>query len=122
MIKLVFCIRRLPHLSLEEFSRYWREIHAKIGLDSGAAFRVHRYVQTHRLDRPENDLMRAARGTDEPFDGVAEVWWRTEKDMRAYVESPEGRALARAFLEDEPNFIDLERSSIFLAEEHEVVG
>ncbi|HBT35125.1 MAG TPA: EthD family reductase, partial [Hyphomonas sp.] len=24
MIKLTFCLRRLPHLSREEFQRYWR--------------------------------------------------------------------------------------------------
>jgi hypothetical protein len=29
MIKLVFCLRRLPHLSREEFQRYWLESHAR---------------------------------------------------------------------------------------------
>ena len=27
MIKLVFCLRRLPHLSRKEFQRRWREEH-----------------------------------------------------------------------------------------------
>ena len=30
MIKLTFCLRRLPHLSREEFQRYWREQHAPL--------------------------------------------------------------------------------------------
>ena len=122
MIKLVFCIRRRPDLSLEEFSRYWSEVHAKIGRDTGNGLRVHRYVQTHRLERPENAPLRAARGADEPFDGVAEVWWKDEADMAAALQSPEGQKLAQVLLEDERNFIDLERSSIFLAEERVFVG
>ena len=30
MIKLTFCLRRLPHLSREEFQAYWRETHAPL--------------------------------------------------------------------------------------------
>ena len=42
MIKLVFCLRRLPHLSREEFQRYWREQHAPL---------VARHAETLRLAR-----------------------------------------------------------------------
>ena len=30
MIKLVFCLRRLPHLSREEFHRYWLDTHGPL--------------------------------------------------------------------------------------------
>ena len=30
MVKLTFTLRRLPHLSREEFQRYWREQHAPL--------------------------------------------------------------------------------------------
>ncbi|MFT5776135.1 EthD domain-containing protein, partial [Hyphomonas sp.] len=30
MIKLSFCLRRLPHLSREDFQTYWREQHAPL--------------------------------------------------------------------------------------------
>ena len=30
MIKLTFCLRRLPHLSREQFQTYWREQHAPL--------------------------------------------------------------------------------------------
>ena len=122
MIKLVFCIRRRPDLSLEEFSRYWSEVHTQVGIDSRNPFRVHRYVQTHRLDRPENEALRAVRGAEEPHDGIAELWWKTEEDMTAGLQSPEGRALARALVEDERNFIDLSHSSVFLSEERVFMG
>ncbi|HEY5625473.1 MAG TPA: EthD domain-containing protein [Dehalococcoidia bacterium] len=31
MIKLVYCLRRLPELTREEFQRYWRQNHAPPG-------------------------------------------------------------------------------------------
>jgi hypothetical protein len=27
MLKLVYCLRRKPDMSLEEFQKYWREVH-----------------------------------------------------------------------------------------------
>ncbi len=30
MVRLIFCLRPLPHLSREEFQRYWRETHAPL--------------------------------------------------------------------------------------------
>ena len=30
MVKIVYCISKLPHLSNEEFHRYWREVHGPI--------------------------------------------------------------------------------------------
>ena len=39
MIKLVFCLRRQPHLSREEFQRYWRECHAPLVEISNRFFR-----------------------------------------------------------------------------------
>ncbi|MGH7820684.1 MAG: EthD domain-containing protein [Candidatus Binatia bacterium] len=36
MVKLVFCLRRLPHLSRAEFQRYWRETHGPLVRKHGA--------------------------------------------------------------------------------------
>ena len=30
MVKLIYCITKKPELSVEEFQRYWREVHAPI--------------------------------------------------------------------------------------------
>ena len=35
MIKLTFCLRRLPHLTREEFQTYWREQHAPLVAHGG---------------------------------------------------------------------------------------
>jgi hypothetical protein len=34
MLKMIFCLRRLPHLSREGFQCYWREQHAPLAVMS----------------------------------------------------------------------------------------
>lgn len=121
MIKLVFCVKRLPSLSREEFQRYWREQHAPLVREAAAALGVRRYVQVHTLTSPVNDGLRRGRGSPEEYDGVAELWFDSLESLAAAGATPEGRAAGRRLLEDERRFIDLARSPVWAAEEHPVV-
>ncbi|MCW5892246.1 MAG: EthD domain-containing protein [bacterium] len=121
MIKLVFCLRRLPHLSRAEFQRYWLHQHGPLVRAHATALRVRRYVQLHTADTPLNAAIAASRGAPAEYDGVAELWWESADDLAAALASPEGRAGSLALLEDERRFIDLARSPLWLAEEHAVV-
>ena len=122
MVKLVFCARRLPELSRDEFQRYWRETHGPLVRRHAAALRIRRYVQVHTLDHPMQDALRASRGGPEAYDGVAELWWDSLEDLAAAQADPAGRAAGRALLEDERRFIDLAHSPLFVGPEHAVVG
>ena len=122
MIKLVFCLRRLPQLSRAEFQRYWYERHAPLVRSHAAALRIRRYVQTHTLDHPLNAALRASRGGPEEFDGVAELWWDDAEALAAATATPEGAAAGAALLEDERTFIDLERSPLFVAAERPIIA
>ncbi len=42
MIKLVYCLRRLPNLSREEFQRYWLETHGPLVRSRAQALRIRR--------------------------------------------------------------------------------
>ena len=59
MIKLVYCITRRHGMALEEFSRYWREVHGPIGRRIPG---LRRLVQSHPTRQPA-DL------SPPPFDG-----------------------------------------------------
>ncbi|HEV8574694.1 MAG TPA: EthD domain-containing protein [Dehalococcoidia bacterium] len=123
MIKLVYCLRRLPELSREEFQRYWRETHGPLVRERAAALGIRRYVQVHTLDSPLNEAMRASRRSDpDIFDGVAELWWESPETFGAGASTPEGRQAARELYEDEKRFIDFSRSIAFVAQEHPFVG
>ena len=121
MIKLAFCLKRLPHFSREEFQRYWRENHAPLVAKHAKTLRIHRYVQLHTVDSPANAALRGSRGAPEEYDGIAELWWKSEEDLAAAT-GPEAAAAGQALLEDERKFIDLARSPLWLAEEHVVIG
>ena len=46
MIKIVFCLRRKPGLSPDEFDRTWREDHAPLVKQHAETLGIRRYVQT----------------------------------------------------------------------------
>jgi uncharacterized protein (TIGR02118 family) len=122
VIKFVYCLRRLPHLSLEEFQRYWRETHGPIVRERARVLGIKRYVQVHTLDDPANELLRESRSGSEPYDGVAELWWESRDAMMQATASEEGQRAAAELLEDERNFIDFGRSALWLAEEHPIIS
>jgi uncharacterized protein (TIGR02118 family) len=123
MIKLTFCLRRRPDLSWEEFSRYWREVHAPLVAERAEVLRIRRYVQVRTVQEPAlHEAYRARNGgSPEPFDGIAELWFDDLESMRSTRDEAASVA-ARELLEDERNFIDLPRSPIWLGEEWAVVG
>ncbi|MBU2548215.1 MAG: EthD domain-containing protein [Proteobacteria bacterium] len=123
MIKLTFCLRRLPHISPGEFQTYWFENHGPLVRARAEVLRIKRYVQTHTmLDDAYNQLLRQARGGPEPYDGVAELWWDSLDDLARGNATPEGRRAGAELLEDEKKFIDLANSPLWFGDEHVVVG
>ena len=118
MIKLVYCIRKHADVSKEEFHRYWRENHAPLVTSFAAALHAERYIQSHTLDTPLNDDFQASRGLSPAYDGITEVWWRNEDDLRAGMATEEGRAAHKALLEDESKFIDFANSRVFMTREN----
>lgn len=121
MVKLIFCLRRAPHLSREEFQRYWYEQHAPLVRESAPALRIMRYVQTHTLATPMNDTLQRGYRSPDAFDGVAELWWNSVEDLAAARATPEGRAAGRRLFEDERRFIDHAGSPVWFAQEHPIV-
>jgi uncharacterized protein (TIGR02118 family) len=121
MIKLVFCLRRLPHLSRPEFQRYWLESHGPLVRRLAPALGMKRYVQVHTVTSAFSEAMSRHRGAPEDFDGVAELWWDSVDDFARPGTTKEGRDAGRQLLEDEKRFIDLSRSPIWFGEEHVLV-
>jgi uncharacterized protein (TIGR02118 family) len=120
MVKLVFCCRRRPEMSREEFQTRWLEVHGPLVRRLRAQLpMMKRYVQSHTLPDVVNDPIRASRGTAEPYDGITEVWFDGVEAM-AGGDSPAALDAARQLLEDEAEFIDFSRSTVFVTEEKEI--
>jgi uncharacterized protein (TIGR02118 family) len=121
MIKLVFVIRRREDLAPEEFHRYWLEEHGPLARRLLEPLGARRYVQAHTLSTDLNAALAASRGTSEPYDGLAEVWWDSLDALLAVSNSEEGQRANETLTEDEARFIDFERSSFFMTEEHTIL-
>jgi uncharacterized protein (TIGR02118 family) len=106
MVKLVYCIRRKPGLSREDFLRYWAGVHGPIGARIPG---LRRLVHSYALPAPGDSRPR-------DFDGMAELWF---DDLDAVAEarrSPEWAASTA----DESNFVDLISTAYFLSEERQI--
>jgi uncharacterized protein (TIGR02118 family) len=101
MIKLVYCIRRHPDKTPEEFHRYWLETHGPLVRSVADDIGAVRYVQSHIAEPELNGLLAASRGSGEPYDGVTEVWWNSVEEMAASMSTPAGQEAQRRLVEDE---------------------
>jgi len=119
MIRLIFVLRRKPSLSRDEFQKYWHEVHGPLVASHATTLNILRYVQDHTLDDPMNDRMAGDRGgMEQPYDGVAELWWTTREALAATLGNSVAQTAAQELLEDEAKFIDLANSPLWLAYEY----
>ena len=105
--RLVFPLRRLPHLSRDEFQTYWFDVHGPLVASFADTLGIVRYQQVHTREE--------VRQTRVPcFDGVAELWF---DPARRSADAGATAAASAALLEDERTFIDHSASPIWVAEE-----
>ena len=122
MIKLTFCLVRLPHLSREAFQDYWYRTHAPLVASVAETLQIRRYVQLHSLPAEASEGLRATREAPPEFDGVAELWFDGLEALAENGRRPEAQAAGALLLEDEKRFIDLPRSPLWWGQERVVVG
>lgn len=80
MIKVMWLLKRAPHLTLEEFGDWWLNHHAK-DIAADQAPYLKRYIVDLRV-ADESGL--AGKPAAEPeWDGIAEQWFETEADYNA---------------------------------------
>jgi EthD domain len=121
LVKLFFCLRHPPSLTLEQAQLYWRTSHGPTIRRVAGALRIRRYLQVHRFEHDLEQALRTSRGTRlPPYTGHAEAWFdRAELALMQSI--PEGRRAMQIAVEDEAKFIDFANSAIWLAKEHVVV-
>ncbi|MFK8113129.1 MAG: EthD domain-containing protein [Rubripirellula sp.] len=117
-------MRRLPHLSLEEFQSYWSEKHPSAAPeDAFSVLGVKKYVQVLHLDSHARDLVIGPReGLVEPFDGMAELWVDSVAAIEKDWSTEKAKEYLNIFFKDEQNFIDWSRSTILVSKEIHVFG
>jgi uncharacterized protein (TIGR02118 family) len=96
--KVVWFAKWLPHLSSEEASGHWLNVHGPIALGAPG---IDRYVQNRVVASIDGDRI-----TDRPagFDGFSECWFADLDAYQQAVSSPEWALL----VEDGPKLMDME--------------
>ena len=108
-VKNIEFVHRRPDLGVDEFQRYWREVHGPLASEIPM---VVRYVQSH--------CRRAgyANGRQPPCDGIANMWFESTASMR---ESARTDAYARTCAVS-PNFIAPGALPFVITREHVIVA
>lgn len=118
VVRVFFPLRHQSQISETDARHYWLTHHGPIVRSHGDATGTLCYRQVHRANSPLDEAIQAARGTKvESYLGHAEAWI----DRGAVQRTPESRAANAAFIEDEHNFIDMNRSTIFFGKEHTII-
>jgi hypothetical protein len=121
MIKLVQCVRRLPHLTTEEFRAAWESYAERLRAAASELGAV-RVTLATTLETPLNDALAAARGSTLPFDGVAEIAWARGSSIVADAAQPAIRARIERLRGFQETFVDVGRSAFFFVHEQELLG
>ncbi|MEQ8859218.1 MAG: EthD domain-containing protein [Pseudomonadales bacterium] len=118
VIRVFFPLRHQASLTEEQARHYWLTHHGPIVRSHGEAAGTLCYRQVHRANSPLDEGLQSARGTQvESYLGHAEAWI----DRGRLAATAEARRANAAFVEDEHNFIDMGRSTIFFGKEHVVI-
>ena len=107
-VKNIEFVTRKPGLGVDEFQRYWREVHGPLAAQIPM---IRRYVQSHT--RPSA----YERGRTPAYDGVAITWFDDTQAMRASAATAQ-YARVRA---DEPSFIAPGDPPFIITTEHVVI-
>jgi hypothetical protein len=84
MVKVMWFLKRAPHLSLQEFRHWWLTSHC---FDVAGAQSPHlkRYVVNVRVDE---DALAGKPVTESEWDGIAEQWFEDEAAFNAAYSGP----------------------------------
>ena len=122
MMKIVFCVKRRLDIPQEDFYDYWLNQHGPLVKSVAEDFSIKRYVQSHTKNVEFGNAVSSERGMKQTgFDGIAEIWWEDFESFQKALNTEAGQAASSLLAEDEAKFIDMEASTLFLTEEHEVI-
>lgn len=115
MYKIITFSKRKPGMTLEEYRKYWLEVHGQMILEKVPAHikaRIKKYSQCPAVDIP---------GHPQPYDGVAEFCFEDYESLKAWSKfyfSDEASELR----DDQAKFGDVSSMITIITEETVVIG
>jgi uncharacterized protein (TIGR02118 family) len=120
MIKIFFILVKRHDMTEKDFHAYWLQKHSPLVRSLAEDMRMRRYIQSHLVPSPMAAAATQARNLQQnPYQGIAEVWWNSEEDMKEAFSTPAGASAGAKLLEDEKKFLDC-RTLIFMSREYQI--
>ena len=121
MFKIIYCMRRKPGITREQFLAHWLSVHGPIVVEHQSRLRIARYLQTTPLE-DEFSTRVERRGVLQPaYDGVAELYWASDADFRHAFTDSEALRIQKILADDERNFVDHAGSACWISREIVVI-
>ena len=112
MIKLIQCVRSRAAAPKTEFQQQWQAYGKQLSALATELGAV-RIVLNTTLSIEVNRRLLQERGSLEPFDGVAEIWWDRGAGLLEKAEDREMSSCIDRLRKIQESFVDVERSSFF---------
>jgi len=106
MIKIISIVHKKPGISVEDFYRYWKDVHGPLVAQTLPG--IKKYVQNHLVRVP---------GFEYEGDGIIETWYEDVKAFQqdmAFTKLPEAKQL----VEDAAKILEIGKLKIWIVEEH----
>ena len=111
-------MRKRADVSHHDFFEHWKGSHARLVTGYAKELKIRRYVQSHAIAPEYLGAFRPEWDEGEGWDGIAEVWLDSLEVLAGSRGNPEMDAIQSILLTDEASFVDLERSTLIITEEH----
>jgi uncharacterized protein (TIGR02118 family) len=116
VVKVVVMLKRKAGMGLQEFHRYWKDVHGPLVLGVPELMRhIRKYVQCHAIDTGMSDTP----GGPGAYDGVAELWADNLDEVKKAFAEPRYLEIVRP---DEHKFLDLANCVFMVTEEVTMKG
>jgi hypothetical protein len=121
MIRLIFCIRRNPQLTQEQFLTHWQGSHATLVKRHAGTLGIREYQQLPAIEQKVTHAIQQQSGSVPAFDGIAIISFEDMQGFSLPQRDEQARQAQGEIDDDCALFIDLQASSLMLAQSDTVI-
>ena len=123
MIRFIHCMKKRPELTTAEFREFWNsqeftDLVNRMAEVTGAISIIKNL--TFKIDL--NTTLMEERGSEEPYDGILEVWLENASDLEKIQAGGDGEKLRSEMDSFQEKFVDFSASKRFFTEWTPVSG
>ena len=120
MIRYIYCVRKRPDISLEDFRQQWNSPTYKALLKRLADYyQAARYSRNLSLKIEMGETLVNENGLSEPYDVTIELFWDSANKLPELYDSEEAQKLTHELREIQQQFIDTNNSTLFFTTEQD---